>query len=139
MDLDEDENENKVEQSITIEASAKDCFTAATTYEDYPKWAGCTKAVKILERRASDGLAVLVDWHITEGGIKELDGRYDFISLGPERTKVVYKLRVEPGFFLPKEIDFVLHARLRSDAYMQMIKRATSRAVAKMALEDLKR
>ncbi|EKX51916.1 hypothetical protein GUITHDRAFT_102529 [Guillardia theta CCMP2712] len=147
MDLDDDDNENKVEQSITIEASAQDCFTAATTYEDYPKWAGCTKAVKVLERRASDGLAVLVEfvmgifgftsrnkmkytydkprcmsWHITEGGIKELDGRYDFISLGPERTKVVYKLRVEPGFFLPK-----------------MIKRATSRAVAKMALEDLKR
>ena len=62
MDLDDDDNENKVEQSITIEASAQDCFTAATTYEDYPKWAGCTKAVKVLERRASDGLAVLVEF-----------------------------------------------------------------------------
>jgi len=136
----------QVEQSIVIEASAEDCFLAATRYEDYPKWAAGMKDVKVLEKR-SDGLGVVVEfvmgifgmttrnkmkyeyrrphsmnWHVTEGGIKELVGRYDFVPLGPDRTKVVYKLRVEPGFPFP-----------------QMLKKATSRAVASAALNDLKR
>jgi len=60
-------------------------------------------------------------WHVTEGGIKELVGRYQFLALGPSTTKVVYNLFVEPGFRLP-----------------EMIKRATNRAVAKAALVELK-
>lgn len=135
-----------VKQEIVIEASAEECFAAASNFEDYPKWAGAAKKVTVKERQA-DGLGTLVDfvmgifgmktvntmaykynrphkmnWHITEGGIKELVGTYDFIQITPERTRVIYNLYVEPGFPFP-----------------ELLKKATSRAVAHAALADLKK
>jgi len=57
-------------------------------------------------------------WRVTEGGVKELVGQYEFVSLGPSKTKVIYNLFVDPGFPLP-----------------EMIKKATNRAIAKSALQ----
>jgi uncharacterized membrane protein len=139
-------------QTIVVEAPLEECFAAATGFEDYPDWAGAIQGFNILERTpcglgqlvewemgmfgittknkmkyeyelpsASSGRAVM-KWHVTEGGIKELVGRYEFISMGPSSTKMVYSLFVEPGFPLP-----------------EMVKRATNRAVAKAALQDLKK
>mmetsp|Transcript_34064 Transcript_34064/g.53100 ORF Transcript_34064/g.53100 Transcript_34064/m.53100 type:complete len:234 (-) Transcript_34064:334-1035(-) len=135
-----------VEQTIVIEASPEECFQAATNFEDYYQWAGAIKSVQVMERQ-KDGLGNVVEfemgifgmstrntmayrynrpktmnWHVTKGGIKELVGSYEFIQLGPNRTKVIYKLRVEPGFPFP-----------------QVLKKATSRAVASAALNDLKK
>mmetsp|Transcript_15928 Transcript_15928/g.32708 ORF Transcript_15928/g.32708 Transcript_15928/m.32708 type:complete len:122 (+) Transcript_15928:40-405(+) len=61
-------------------------------------------------------------WHVTQGGIKELVGAYDFHQISPDRTRVVYQLYVEPGFPFP-----------------EILKKATSRAVASAALNDLKK
>ena len=40
-------------------------------------------------------------WHAIAGSIKKLVGSYEFISIGPNRTRVVYKVFVDPGFYLP--------------------------------------
>eukprot|EP00961_Rhodomonas_salina_P251218 3396725-Rhodomonas_salina.2 len=50
-----------VKQEIVIEASAEECFAAASNFEDYPKWAGAAKKVTVKERQA-DGLGTLVDF-----------------------------------------------------------------------------
>ena len=145
---------NSVCQTIVIEASVADCFAAATGFEEYPLWAGGIQDLRVLEPARNGQPATLVEWtmgmfgittknrmrysfevpgggsahratmkwHVTEGGVKELVGRYEFVSLGPSKTKVIYNLFVEPGFPLP-----------------DMVKRATNRAVAKAALQDLKR
>ena len=144
---------NSVCQTIVIEASVADCFAAATGFEEYPLWAGGIQDLRVLEPARNGQPATLVEWtmgmfgittknrmrysfevpgggsahratmkwHVTEGGVKELVGRYEFVSLGPSKTRVIYNLFVEPGFPLP-----------------DMVKRATNRAVAKAALQDLK-
>lgn len=138
-------------QEIIVEASVEECFSSATGFEEYPKWAGGIQGLTILEREAKSGIGTLVDWdmglfgistrnkmryryempkaghavmdwHVTEGGVKELVGRYEFIAVGPSQTKVVYNLFVEPGFPLP-----------------DMVKRATQRTIARSALQELKR
>jgi ribosome-associated toxin RatA of RatAB toxin-antitoxin module len=141
---------SSVSRTIFVDASVEECFAAATVFEDYPKWAGGIQGLRVLEREQS-GIGALVEWdmglfgittknkmryqyekpragralmkwHVTEGGIKELVGRYEFVAVGPEQTKVVYNLFVEPGFPLP-----------------DMIKRATQRTIANAALQELKK
>lgn len=60
-------------------------------------------------------------WHAISG-VKALIGSYEFIKIGTNRTKVVYKVFVDPGFYLPGPV------RL-----------ATSRMVAMCALKELKK
>lgn len=74
------------------------------------------------EKPVVGGGRAVMKWHVTEGGVKELLGRYEFVSLGPSTTKVIYNLFVDPGFPLP-----------------EMIKKATNRTIAKAALQDLKK
>lgn len=40
-------------------------------------------------------------WHSIAGSIKKLVGSYEFIRIGPKRTRVIYKVFVDPGFYLP--------------------------------------
>lgn len=108
--------------------SPAECFAAATGFEDYPKWAGGMKKVNILKRKGGIGTEVqwtmgilnLVDrpvfvykyngkstemqWTVREPSacIKGLQGRYNFQSVdGGKKTKVSYKLNVEPRVPFP--------------------------------------
>ena len=108
--------------------SPAECFAAATGFEDYPKWAGGMKKVNILKRKGGIGTEVqwtmgilnLVDrpvfvykyngkstemqWTVREPSacIKGLQGRYNFQSVdGGKKTKVLYKLNVEPRVPFP--------------------------------------
>jgi len=139
---------NALEQHLSIYASIDECYAAAVAFEDYPKWAGSMRRVRVLQRQ-HDGLGVLVEWvmgifgvnscntmqyyhdkphsvnwHTTteSKGIKYLHGRYDFKALSKGETRVTYTLNVEPNFPFPK-----------------VVKSATNKAVAKMALRDLKK
>jgi len=134
----------------SLALSLLQCFETATGFEQYPQWAAGIQRFTILERDKS-GIAELVEWemgmfgittknsmryswqmpaagravlnwHVTEGGVKELVGKYEFVAVGPAATQIVYTLYVDPGFPLP-----------------EVVKRATNRAVAKAALQDLKR
>ena len=108
--------------------SPAECFAAATGFDDYPKWAGGMKKVNILKRKGGIGTEVqwtmgilnLVDrpvfvykyngkstemqWTVREPSacIKGLQGRYNFESVdGGRKTKVLYKLNVEPRVPFP--------------------------------------
>lgn len=132
-----------VEKSVFIRATPEECFRVATAYEDYPKWAKATAGVSVLSRTGELGKQVemrmgmfgievkstfeysynrptQMEWKSVAGNIKELHGQYTFLPEG-EGTKVIYKLRVEPGFPLPN-----------------MVKQATNRAICTTALGELK-
>jgi hypothetical protein len=134
-----------IERTIEIDATPEEVFQVATRYEDYTAWAGVT-AIKVLER-GRDGLGKIVKldcgmfgrsisytlsytyekprhmrWFAIAGSLKELVGSYDFHPIAHGRTRVVYKVRVEPGFYLPG-----------------IIKSSTSAFVASAALSNLKR
>jgi ribosome-associated toxin RatA of RatAB toxin-antitoxin module len=136
---------DEIERTIEIDATPEEVFQVAARFEQYPEWAGVT-AIKILER-GRDGLGKTVKldcgmfgrsisytlaytferprhmrWFAIAGSLKELVGSYDFQPIGEGRTRVVYKLRVEPGFYLPS-----------------VIKSSTSAFVASAALSNLKR
>lgn len=143
---------NHIQQHVIVDATPEECYAVAVGFEDYPNWAGSMRRVTILKRNSA-GLGEEVEWvmgifgitslnvmrykhqkphsvewmTITESkGIKELHGRYEFVPVRKDdqqpQTKVIYRLRVEPNFPFPK-----------------MVKKGTNKAVAKMALRDLKR
>ncbi|KAJ1493640.1 hypothetical protein T484DRAFT_1928998 [Baffinella frigidus] len=136
-----------VESSIIIDAPPLDVFTAASSYEDYPRWAGGVSEAKVVSRQMTTSLAREVDftmgafgitsqnimqyeydaprrmkWVVTKGSVKELVGEYNFKPLPGGRTEVVYKLKVDPGVPMPR-----------------MLRDASSKAVACAALGDLKK
>jgi len=134
-----------IERTIEIDASPEEVFQVATRFEKYPDWAGVS-SISVLEN-GRDGLGKTVKldcgmfgrsisytlaytytrpqhmrWHAIAGSVKELVGSYDFQPIGAGRTRVVYKLRVEPGFYVPS-----------------LIKSSTAAFVASAALSNLKR
>mmetsp|Transcript_14433 Transcript_14433/g.28505 ORF Transcript_14433/g.28505 Transcript_14433/m.28505 type:complete len:213 (-) Transcript_14433:42-680(-) len=136
---------DSVERSIIINATPEEVFEVATGFEEYPKWAG-VRTTKVLSREHK-GLGKLVYmtikmfghhltytlqythdapkkmmWHAVSGTIKALVGTYDFVPMGPTQTKVVYKLSVDPGFFVPGPV-----------------RKATAKMVAWCALKGLKK
>ena len=135
-----------IEKSIDIQATPDEVFQVATRFEKYPEWTN-VNTVKILER-GRDGLGKLVNlecapllgrpmwhtlcytyerpqmmrWYATAGTLKELVGSYEFRQLSGGRTRVVYKLHMELGFYLPS-----------------VIKTSTMSLIATSALNSLKR
>jgi len=134
---------DSVEKSIVIDATPDEVYEVATNFEEYPKWAG-VRTTKVLERnrgqpkvhmtikmfghnlvyvlKYKNTEGKVMTWHAVSGTIKALVGRYDFIKIGPNQTKVVYKLNVDPGFFVPGPV-----------------RKATSKMVAWCALKGLKK
>uniref|UniRef100_A0A6U2H0T6 Coenzyme Q-binding protein COQ10 START domain-containing protein n=1 Tax=Hemiselmis andersenii TaxID=464988 RepID=A0A6U2H0T6_HEMAN len=140
-----DDMKQYVEKSIVIEASPDEVFRVASGFEKYPKWAGCNW-IRVLKRTVG-GLGFQVQmkvgmfgrnldyvlqyqyhrphkmtWHAVRGSIKALQGSYEFLPGGRGTTKVVYKLNVDPGFWVPLAV-----------------KSATTRLVASAALNGLKK
>mmetsp|Transcript_60167 Transcript_60167/g.141645 ORF Transcript_60167/g.141645 Transcript_60167/m.141645 type:complete len:290 (-) Transcript_60167:262-1131(-) len=134
-----------VEQTIEVDATPEEVFAVATNFEDYPKWAGGCQSAKILKQGADAPELVVFDmgifglsmkntmqyiyekpnkmtWWVTEGGVKDLLGIYEFKALPNGRTHVTYKLRVDPGFAVPK-----------------VMRNTASRTIASSALKELKR
>mmetsp|Transcript_18168 Transcript_18168/g.45788 ORF Transcript_18168/g.45788 Transcript_18168/m.45788 type:complete len:275 (-) Transcript_18168:112-936(-) len=134
---------DSVEKSIVINAAPDEVFEVATNFEEYPKWAG-VRTCEVLERHRGEPVVHMtikmfghnlvyvlkyknqegrvMTWHAVSGTIKALVGRYDFISAGPNQTRVIYKLNVDPGFFVPGPV-----------------RQATSKMVAWCALKGLKK
>jgi len=119
---------DSVEKDIEMDATPEECYRVAADLAGYKDWAGGVEKVTVLETGA-DGLAsqaefsvgafgqtldyVLayehdlprrVAWTAISGSVKALVGSYTFSDLGNGRTKVNYKLAIDPGFNVPRMI-----------------------------------
>jgi ribosome-associated toxin RatA of RatAB toxin-antitoxin module len=112
------------EQTTEIAAGAPAVFAVASDLERYPEWQDFLQRVTVRERDG-DGRAALVDadadakvtalrielrcehdaprrvaWRAVGGDIKGFDGAFHIAEVGPDRTRVTFSLRVDPGFKL---------------------------------------
>jgi len=138
---------DSVEKSIEIDATPQLCYQVAAKLDDYPKWVASLESVEVLEA-GSDGLAnqakfavgafgqtldytlqythevpQKLSWKAVAGSVKALVGSYSFEALdGGKRTRVTYKLALDPGFSIPS-----------------MIKKASTKLIVSTALSDLRK
>ena len=136
----------RVKDSIDVSATAQQIFDVATDLDSYPEW---NENIKEVEVRARDDegrpleVWMKVDaklkvvqytlgydyedapdsfsWHLLEGDIKEMEGRYAFDEFD-DVTEVTYEMKVDPGFPIPG-----------------FLKRQAEKQIARSALEDLKK
>jgi uncharacterized membrane protein len=134
-----------IQDSIEIDAPAKDVFSVAADFPAYPEWNANINKVEVRERDESgrptkvwmevDAKLKTISytlgydysdaprsfsWSLADGDVKELEGSYTFVESG-DVTRVSYEMRIDPGFFVPK-----------------MLRRQAERQIARAALEDLK-
>ena len=143
----EAEMTDSVENSIEVDATPAECYQVAAKLDDYPKWVGSLESVEVLDA-GSDGLAKQAKfavgafgqtldytleythavperlaWKAVAGSVKALVGSYTFEALdGGKRTRVTYKLALDPGFSIPS-----------------MIKKASTKLIVSTALSDLRK
>jgi uncharacterized membrane protein len=96
-------------------------------FASYPQWSSNVKEVREL---GDDVVAFHVDakvrqvryvlryffdegpervwWEYVEGDVKSIEGEYRFEEVAPGRTRMTYRLTMDPGAFLPGPIKKVL-------------------------------
>jgi ribosome-associated toxin RatA of RatAB toxin-antitoxin module len=109
------------EQSTEIAAEPEVVFAILSDLERYPEWQEFLQRVTVRERDA-DGRPTLVDaeadakvkalhltlrcthepthrvaWRSEGGDVKELTGAFEIAEAGPGRTRVGFRLEVDPG------------------------------------------
>lgn len=113
-------------QTLEIDVPIEHLFRVAVDVESYPDWAQGVRSTKVSEtnpqgfphrvqfqvdgwiRRIQYVLVYsyqppeLISWRAEPGpDIAEMEGSYRFEKLAPEKTKVIYALRVVPTFRVP--------------------------------------
>lgn len=102
------------------------CFDAVRDFEAYPAWSSNVQGVRLL---GDDVVEFEVDakvrkvryvlryffeeptrvwWEYVEGDVKSVEGEYRFEEIDPGRTRMTYRLTMDPGAFLPGPIKKVL-------------------------------
>jgi uncharacterized membrane protein len=92
----------------------------------YPEWSSNVREVRLL---GDDVVEFFVDakvkqvryvlryffeaparvwWEYVEGDVKSIEGEYRFEAIEPGRTRMTYRLTMDPGTFLPGPIKKVL-------------------------------
>jgi ribosome-associated toxin RatA of RatAB toxin-antitoxin module len=109
------------ENTIEVDAPPEACFGLVVQLDRYPEWQTQVRRATILERDA-DGRPLVVEttsdarvreityrlryaydephrmsWTYVEGDVKDLSGEYRFEPLGGDRTRVTFRLAVDPG------------------------------------------
>ena len=109
---------------VDIDAPLDRVYAVAADVPNSPDWQPSLTSVTTLETD-DEGRATLVDteadakvrttkqrlrfsydepsgmsWDQEKGDVKSLHGTWEFIELGPERTKATYELKVDPGRML---------------------------------------
>mmetsp|Transcript_35991 Transcript_35991/g.72208 ORF Transcript_35991/g.72208 Transcript_35991/m.72208 type:complete len:248 (-) Transcript_35991:119-862(-) len=133
-----------VEGSIEVNAPAAAVYKVASDFEKFPEWASGVKRVFVEKKGQKPPEVVKLDmamfgmhhlntmkyeydpgrhmsWTMTDGGVKALNGNYDFTPLPNGHTKVTFQLSVDPGFPVP-----------------HMLKKMTEKAVVASAVKGLK-
>ena len=115
-------------ESVEIDAPREVCAEVLLDFERYPEWSGPITEARVLERDG-DGrarrVAFALDmrirtvrytleyaydlpecarWHLVEGDLAAVDGRYELEELGPGRTRATCTQAVDLGFWVPGPI-----------------------------------
>lgn len=130
------------EQSLEAEATPEACFDAVADFGSYTEWSSNVQSVAILE--SGDHSAVVeffVDakvrkvryvlryhfeppsriwWEYVEGDVKSVEGEYRFDPAGDGRTRLTYRLTMDPGAFLPAPIKKVLVNSVMKDSVQDL-------------------
>mgnify|MGYP003692591501 CR=1 FL=1 len=137
---------DSVEKEIEIDATPEECYRVAADLAGYKDWAGGVEKVDVLET-GDGGLATKAEfsvgafgqtldyvlayehdlprrvaWKAVSGSVKELLGSYTFEDIGDGRTRVQYKLAIDPGFNVPS-----------------MIKKPATKLIVSTALNELRK
>lgn len=109
------------ENTIDVDAPPQACFDLVCDIEGYPEWQTQVREAKVLERDA-DGRPLIAEtvsdakvrtlryrlrydydppngmsWTFVDGDVKGLEGEYRFEALDGGRTRVTFRLAVDPG------------------------------------------
>jgi ribosome-associated toxin RatA of RatAB toxin-antitoxin module len=118
------------EQSLDADATPEACFAAIAGFAAYPEWSSNVESVDVLEQDAESTVVEFrvdakvrkvryvlryfferptrVWWEYVEGDVKSVEGEYRFEPLDEARTRMTYRLTMDPGTFLPGPIKKVL-------------------------------
>jgi uncharacterized membrane protein len=112
------------ERSVTIGAPIEKCFAIAADIQGAPEWQESLRGVDVIERDPDKRASVVetasdakvktvrstlrftydeprgIDWVQEKGDVKSLHGYWRFEELGPDSTRAVYGLIVDPGRML---------------------------------------
>ncbi|HEY3021528.1 MAG TPA: SRPBCC family protein [Solirubrobacteraceae bacterium] len=120
------------ENSIEVKASCEECFGLVVRLDRYPEWQSQVRAARVIERDA-EGRPIVgetvsdarvreikyrlryhhepphrMSWTYMEGDVKDLHGEYRFEPLDDSRTRVTFRLVVDPG----RRLGLLLRGRL---------------------------
>ena len=137
------------ENSIEVTASCEECYGLVVQLDRHPEWQRQVRAARVIERDAQ-GRPVIgetvsdarvreikyrlryhhepphrMSWTYVEGDVKDLHGEYQFEELEDGRTRVWFRLAVDPG----RRLGLLLRGRL-ADKVRDYVIRTT--------LDDLK-
>jgi ribosome-associated toxin RatA of RatAB toxin-antitoxin module len=133
------------QQSTDVDASAEVVFAVASDLERYPEWQDFLQRVSVRERDADGRPAVVeaeadakvtalklvlratreeprqVAWRAEGGDVKALSGAFDIAEQGPGRSRVTFRLEVDPGFKLGLLLRGAVADRLRERVLSGML------------------
>ena len=120
------------ENSIQVDAPCERCFGLVAALDRFPEWQSQVRSAKVYERDAEGRPEVAetvsdarvreikyrlryayepphrISWTYVDGDVKDIRGEYRFEPLDADRTRVTYRLEVDPG----RRLGLLLRGRL---------------------------
>jgi ribosome-associated toxin RatA of RatAB toxin-antitoxin module len=140
------------EQSTDVGAGPEAVFAVASDLERYPEWQDFLQRVTVRERdpggaptlveaeadakvtalklvlRATRDEPRQVGWRSEGGDVKALNGAFHIVEQGPGRSRVTFRLEVDPGFKLGLLLRGAVAERLRERVLSGMLEGLRRRA-----------
>ncbi len=113
----------RAERTIDIDAAPADCWAVLADFERWPEWQPAVERVEVVERDAGGALVAFeadakvrrlryrarylleaperMTWELVDGDVKSGGGEFRLEPLGTGRTRAVYRLETDLGFFVP--------------------------------------
>jgi ribosome-associated toxin RatA of RatAB toxin-antitoxin module len=109
------------ESTIEVDAAPEECYALVVALDRYPEWQSQVRSAEVIERDG-EGRPLVVEtvsdarvralkyrlrykheppgrmsWEYVEGDVKDLNGEYRFEAINGGRTRVTFRLEVDPG------------------------------------------
>eukprot|EP00286_Rhodomonas_abbreviata_P021313 CAMPEP_0181310362 /NCGR_PEP_ID=MMETSP1101-20121128/12546_1 /TAXON_ID=46948 /ORGANISM="Rhodomonas abbreviata, Strain Caron Lab Isolate" /LENGTH=198 /DNA_ID=CAMNT_0023416987 /DNA_START=363 /DNA_END=959 /DNA_ORIENTATION=+ len=134
------------EGSIEVDAAPEEVYQVASNFKEYPKWTKGIKSVNVVHDNHGTAPQIVkldmsmygmshvntmkyefdspkkLSWVMTDGGVKSLNGNYEFKPLPNGHTQVTFHLNIEPGIPIP-----------------HMVKKMATKSLVNSAVKELKK